>query len=133
MEFPAYADGNFSSVRATMSNWRYDPNSPDQQVSLLERDQGELERSKAIGRMHSQIGQVNQMFRDLSELVISQGDQLNTIESNFESSASNTKQAAEQVRVTHDRRKQLKDFILILSMILIFVVLISVYRGVKRS
>ena len=86
-----------------------------------------------MNRIHQQVHQVSSMFRDLSNIVVSQGESVATIEQTVDSAASNIKQVNLQLKVTSDRKKQLRDIIMILACIILFVLGISIYRRSSPS
>ena len=86
------------------------------------------ERSSGMNRIHQQVSQVSSMFRDLSNIVVSQGESVATIEQTVDSAASNIKEVNFQLKVTQDRRKQLKDLIFLLGCLVMFVIGVSIYR-----
>lgn len=102
-----------------------------QRVSLLNDRVVSSERLNGITRIHQQISQVNSLFRDLSSMVISQGEGIATIEQNSERSAENTRQSASELKISYDRRKQLKDVIMILAVIVVFMLGLNMYNRVR--
>ena len=78
------------------------------QMMLEEEDRlKELEdREKAMRQLESDIGDVNEIFKDLATLVHDQGEIIDSIESNIESTAVHVETGAEQLRQvtsTNDR------------------------------
>ena len=91
------------------------------------------ERSAGMNRIHQQVSQVSSMFRDLSNIVVSQGESVATIEQTVDNAASNIKEVNVQLKVSQDRRKQLKDLIFILGCLVMFVLGVSIYRRNSNS
>ncbi|KAL3198232.1 hypothetical protein MRX96_014467 [Rhipicephalus microplus] len=57
-----------------------------------------VEREQRIRRIESDMLDCNQIFKDLANIVHEQGDVIDTIEGNIESTQHNTGQAVEQLR-----------------------------------
>ncbi len=102
-----------------------------QRVSLLNDRVVGSDRLNGITRIHQQISQVNSLFRDLSSMVIAQGDGIATIEQNSERSADNTRHSASELKISFDRRKQLKDVIMILAVIVVLMLGVNMYNRVR--
>ena len=98
-------------------------------TSLLEERRLTSQRSAGITRINQQLAQVNSMFRDLSSIVIAQGESISTIEGNSDMSYQNTEVIKSQLKITKDGRQQLKDMITILACLIVFVFGISIYRS----
>eukprot|EP00413_Alexandrium_margalefii_P044820 CAMPEP_0204592044 /NCGR_PEP_ID=MMETSP0661-20131031/50712_1 /ASSEMBLY_ACC=CAM_ASM_000606 /TAXON_ID=109239 /ORGANISM="Alexandrium margalefi, Strain AMGDE01CS-322" /LENGTH=280 /DNA_ID=CAMNT_0051602221 /DNA_START=68 /DNA_END=910 /DNA_ORIENTATION=- len=85
------------------------------------------ERHDGIRRIQSQVCEVNQIIRDLASMVQDQGADIDSIESQAESSASNTKQAVLELRKAMDRhnvsREKLCCMLTAAVIVLCFVVL----------
>ena len=99
---------------------------PTESLSLLQENRFASQRASGIAKIHQQVHQVNSMFKDLSAIVLAQGETVQTVEANVESSAGFTKRAAMEIKVTHDRRKHLKDAIFILAALIALVILLSI-------
>jgi t-SNARE complex subunit (syntaxin) len=94
-------------------------------LSLLQENRIASHRASGIAQIHQQVSQVNSMFKDLSQMVIAQGETVQTIEDNAESASSFTKRATMEIKITHDRRKHIKDAIFILGGFIMVVILLS--------
>ena len=100
-----------------------------QRAGLLgQRRQISNERSAGMNRIHQQVSQVSSMFRDLSSIVISQGESISTIENTVDNAASNIKDVNTQLKVTRDSKKQLRDIVVILACIILFILGVTIYR-----
>jgi t-SNARE complex subunit (syntaxin) len=114
--------------RGTDSETSDDEEMQQQHGLLGQRRNIANERSAGMNRIHQQVSQVSAMFRDLSTIVISQGESVATIEQTVDKTAGNIKDVNIQLKVTGDRKKQLRDIIVILAFIVLFVLGISIYR-----
>ncbi len=103
----------------------FDEAGESESLSLLSENRLASQRSSGIAKIHQQVSQVNSMFRDLSAMVIAQGETVQTIEDNVENSAAFTKKAKLEIIITHDRRKHIKDAIFILGGLILVVILLS--------
>lgn len=87
-----------------------------------------IERAEGIKRIQSQVTEVNQMFRDLASIASDQGQQLETIEQQTESAASNAKIATKELKKTYKRQRSHFEKLccmLVLSMLVLCFVLVS--------
>lgn len=85
------------------------------------------EREEGIRRIQGQVSEVNQIFRDLASIVHEQGTQFESIETQAESSSSNTKQAVQELKKAVDRqrgtRERLCCMLAVAIVVLCFVIL----------
>merc|ERR1711962_1049366 len=70
------------------------------------------ERERSVAQLEADIGDVNQIFKDLAAMVHDQGEMVESIEANVESSAIRVNEGSEQLRQaeryqTKARRKKL--------------------------
>ncbi|XBW36642.1 hypothetical protein QEN19_002213 [Hanseniaspora menglaensis] len=87
------------------------------------------ERNQEIGKIQTGIQDINSIFKDLSSLVVEQGQMLNTIESNIYSAESNMKLGANELTkaLEYQKRKSKLCFYLffVLFMILLFTIILT--------
>lgn len=107
------------------------PEDMRQRTSLLQERRIASDRAAGITRIHQQMSQVSSMFRDLSSMVISQGESIATIEQNAERSSENIHQTTKQLKITYDRRQQLKDLLMILCIVALCLLGVSLYSRVR--
>jgi len=67
------------------------------------------EREEGIKRIQCQVSEVNQIFRDLASIVTDQGQQIGSIESQAETTASSTKQAVQELKKAVDRQRGARE------------------------
>jgi len=67
------------------------------------------EREEGIKRIQCQVSEVNQIFRDLASIVADQGQQIGSIESQAETTASSTKQAVQELKKAVDRQRGARE------------------------
>lgn len=91
------------------------------------------EREEGIRRVQNQVSQVNQMFRDLATIVVEQGEQLNTIESQAESAAENTVQASKELKKAVAKQGSLKDRLMILLILVTTFVCFTAPQGYSSN
>jgi len=84
------------------------------------------EREEGIKRIQTQVGEVNQIVRDLASIVIEQGTQLDTIEQQAEVASISTKEATRELRKAVDRHRSVREyfFCLLAAAVLVFVFII---------
>lgn len=72
------------------------------------------QRNAEIGRIQSNIQDVNRIFKDLSAMVLEQGMMVDTIESNMYSVENNTKMASKELTKALEYQKEVKNLLLFL-------------------
>jgi len=73
------------------------------------RNQIAVEREEGIKRIQCQVSEVNQIFRDLASIVTDQGQQIGSIESQAETTASSTQQAVQELKKAVDRQRGARE------------------------
>lgn len=68
-----------------------------------------MEREEGIRRIQSQVSEVNQIFRDLASICTDQGQHIETIEAQAESTVLNTKQATQELKKASDRQRSTRE------------------------
>lgn len=103
------------------------------QMMVEEERQLELlqEREKAVRQLEADIGDVNQIFKDLAAMVHDQGEIIDSIEANVESSAIRVGEGVEQLRQAERyqnkaRRKKLLLALIGLIILIILIIIIAV-------
>lgn len=98
-----------------------------QQEDATIRNRIAQEREEGIRRIQSQVHEVNQIFRDLASIVQEQGQEIESIERTAESSCSDTKQAATELRKAADRQRGSRERLccmLTVAVVLLFLVVL---------
>lgn len=80
-------------------------------------------RQAGIQRIQRDMSTVNQLFKDLSGLVIQQGDTITAVDSAVEKSVENSRNAKEEVEKTEKRHRQQQRFLLRIIVILVLAIL----------
>ena len=80
-------------------------------------------RHAGIQRIQRDMNTVNQLFRDLSGIVIQQGERITAIDATVEKSVDNSRNAKEEVVKTEKRYRQQQRFVLKLIVFLILAIL----------
>jgi len=88
------------------------------------------EREKAVRQLEADIGDVNQIFKDLAAMVHDQGELVDSIEANVESSSIRVEEGTEQLRQAERyqnkaRRKKLCLLLIGLFILIILIVIIA--------
>lgn len=86
------------------------------------------EREKAIRKIESDIVEVNQIFKDLATMVHEQGETIDSIEANIETTAVQIHEGTEQLVKASDysSRARRKKFLLILILLIILAVIVTI-------
>ena len=91
-------------------------------------------RQKGIQRIQADMSIVNQLFKDLSGIVISQGDIIRSIDSSVEKSVEYTAKTNDELSKTHKRQKDRQLLAIRVGMFLFgFIVLIFLTRRILFS
>jgi hypothetical protein len=80
-------------------------------------------RKAGIQRIQADMSTVNQLFKDLSGLVIQQGDTITAVDSAVERSVENSRNAQEEVEKTDKRHRQQQRFLLRIIIVLVLAIL----------
>ena len=80
-------------------------------------------RKAGIQRIQRDMSTVNQLFKDLSGLVVSQGDTITGVDSAVERTVDNSQKAREEVEKTDKRHRQQQRFLLRIIIILVVAIL----------
>jgi len=88
------------------------------------------DREKAVRQLEADIGDVNQIFKDLAAMVHDQGELVDSIEANVESSAVHVEEGADQLRQAERyqnkaRRKKMLLALIGLIILIIFIIIIA--------
>lgn len=95
--------------------------------SLLSRAVAE-ERFQGIRRIHAQVSQANHIFKDLANLVFSQGETLSSIETQMQDAHAHSKSATLELRQAsrmQQRSRQRRCFLVLFICVLVFLILYS--------
>lgn len=84
------------------------------------------QRNAEIGRIHSNIQDVNRIFKDLSAIVLEQGMMVDTIESNMYSVENNTKMASDELTKALEYQKKKSRIFFYFFFILLMVFLLMI-------
>jgi len=100
------------------------------QIILEEEQNIELlqERERAVRQLEADIGDVNQIFKDLAAMVHDQGGLIDSIEANVETASIHVEEGAEQLRQAerYQNKARRKKMILALIGLIILVILIII-------
>ncbi len=90
---------------------------------------GQEVRLAGIQRIQKDMSTVNQLFKDLSTIVIKQGDSINAMDASVEKAVENSQKATEEVRKTEKRhRKQQNAALRIIGILFAFLLVIFLVR-----
>ena len=92
-------------------------------VTNLRVNKRDEARKAGIQRIQKDMNTVNQLFKDLSGLVIQQGDSITAVDSTVERSVGNSRNAKEEVEKTEKRHRQQQKFLLKIIVILVLAIL----------
>jgi t-SNARE complex subunit (syntaxin) len=93
-------------------------------VTNIRVNKREEARNAGIQRIQRDMNTVNQLFRDLSGLVIHQGDSVTAVDASVERSITHAENAKEEVEKTDKRHKQQQKFLLRIIIILVVAILV---------
>lgn len=95
--------------------------------SLLSRAVAE-ERFQGIRRIHAQVSQANHIFKDLANLIFSQGETLTSIETQMQDAHAHSKSATLELRQAsrmQQRSRQRRCFLVLFICVLVFLIMYS--------
>ncbi|KEP64933.1 UNVERIFIED_CONTAM: SNARE domain-containing protein [Hammondia hammondi] len=100
--------------------------------SLLQRAVAE-ERYRGLQRIHGQVKQANQIFKDLAQLVLQQDAGVESIESQMQAAHSHIKGAASELRIAHQmhRRSRQRRCLLLLLVFAVLSFLFYLYSSLS--
>merc|ERR1712025_1346812 len=86
------------------------------------------ERERAVRQLEADIGDVNQIFKDLAAMVHDQGEMVDSIEANVESASIRVTEGTEQLRQAerYQNKARKKKMILAIIGIVVLVIIISI-------
>lgn len=86
------------------------------------------ERERAVRQLESDILDVNHIFKDLATLVHDQGEVIDSIEANVESTQVRVSEGTEQLRQaeTYKNKARKKKFILAIILIIVLAIIIGI-------
>jgi len=86
------------------------------------------ERERAVRQLESDILDVNHIFKDLATLVHDQGEVIDSIEANVESTQVRVQEGTEQLRQaeTYKNKARKKKFILAIILIIVLAIIIGI-------
>jgi len=82
---------------------------PTYKEDVAARTRVAQEREEGIRRIHSQVSEVNQIIRDLASMVMDQGQQIESIESQAETSSTSAQQAVQDLKKAVDRQRGARE------------------------
>lgn len=88
-----------------------------------------IEREREIENIHKGVQEISELFTDMALLVTQQGETINSIQDNIETSANNTEKAVIQLNKTKKyqskyRIRSLYCFIIIFIILLIVIIIV---------
>jgi len=84
------------------------------------------DREQGIKDIEKAVLEVNEIFRDLSTLVVEQGSMINSIEANVEASAAETTKATSEIRKASEYQKSARGKMCCLALILMIIIAVIV-------
>lgn len=91
------------------------------------------ERDESIRRIQNQVSDVSAMFRDLASIVVEQGEQLTTIESQAESASEHTTSAAKELKKAVSRQGGMRDRLLFMLFLAVTFICLVVPQAASSS
>jgi hypothetical protein len=113
---PQCRQQHFDTIEFCRSRSESDYNAMIQQQSLIIQQREEdyaihimQQREENIRDIHQKIHVVNEIYKELGEVVTQQGEQIDVIEKQFEVAAENTQRGLEQIETANGKKKKQKD------------------------
>jgi len=93
------------------------------------------ERERAVTQLEADIGDVNQIFKDLAAMVHDQGEMVESIEANVESSAIRVNEGSEQLRQAerYQTKARRKKLCLAIIGFIILAIIIGLIAGAAKN
>lgn len=106
----------------------YDHEATPLVVQTVNRKGQEI-RLAGIQRIQKDMSTVNQLFKDLSGIVIMQGDSINAMDASVEKAVQNAQRANEEISVTEKRhRKQQGAVLRVIGVLVAFILVLFIMR-----
>jgi len=93
-----------------------------------------VEQEQAIRQLENDISDVNQIFKELGTLVHNQGEIVDSIEANVQSTSVSVQEATSQLRRATDYTNKLRRkrcYLLVICAVILFVIILTIYWGSK--
>jgi len=93
------------------------------------------ERERSIAQLEADIGDVNQIFKDLAAMVHDQGEIVDSIEANVESASIRVNEGSEELRMAerYQSKARRKKLCLALAGLIVFIVLIIIIASASKN
>jgi len=93
------------------------------------------ERERSIAQLEADIGDVNQIFKDLAAMVHDQGEIVDSIEANVESASIRVNEGSEELRMAerYQSKARRKKLCLALAGLMVFIVLIIIIASASNN
>lgn len=93
------------------------------------------ERERSIAQLEADIGDVNQIFKDLAAMVHDQGEIVDSIEANVESASIRVNEGSEELRMAerYQSKARRKKLCLALAGLIVFIVLIIIIASASNN
>jgi len=93
------------------------------------------ERERSIAQLEADIGDVNQIFKDLAAMVHDQGEIVDSIEANVESASIRVNEGSEELRMAerYQSKARRKKLCLALAGLIVFIVLIIIIASAAKN
>lgn len=93
------------------------------------------ERERSIAQLEADIGDVNQIFKDLAAMVHDQGEMVDSIEANVESASIRVNEGSEELRMAerYQSKARRKKLCLALTGLIVFIVLIIIIASAAKN
>merc|ERR1712012_1530969 len=88
------------------------------------------ERERSVAQLEADIGDVNQIFKDLAAMVHDQGEMVDSIEANVESASIRVNEGSDQLRMAEryqNRSRQRLFYLAALAAIVLFILIFIVW------
>jgi len=85
-----------------------------------------LDRDKDIRDIERQVVEVNEIFRDISTLVVEQGQMIDSIESNIESGVQNTTKGVEDIQKASKYQRSSRNKLCCLALIILIILGVAI-------
>jgi len=93
------------------------------------------ERERSVAQLESDIGDVNQIFKDLAAMVHDQGEMVDSIEANVESASIRVNEGTDQLRMaeTYQNKARRKKVCLAATGLIVLIILIAIIASAAKN
>jgi t-SNARE complex subunit (syntaxin) len=91
-------------------------------------------RQAGIQRIEKDMFTVNQLFKDLSGMVVQQNEMIKSVDASVSSAVENTSRAKEEIQKTHNRYKERQAFVIrVVTFLFAFLLIVFITRRMLFS